>query len=163
MPSRIPPSAAVVVPAYNAAATITRTLDSAIAAADACASLGLAIEVDIVVVDDCSTDATAAIVERYAARDRQVRLIRAPENGGPGAARNLGVARSTGNLLFFSTPTTSSIPTTSNSAPGRCSTTIRWGTCSLNFTSTCRSTPIGASRSTSRTRSISAFGGCGTT
>lgn len=101
MPSRIPPSAAVVVPAYNAAATITRTLDSAIAAADACASLGLAIEVDIVVVDDCSTDATAAIVERYAARDRRVRLIRAPENGGPGAARNLGVARSTGNLLFF--------------------------------------------------------------
>ena len=101
MPSRIPPSAAVIIPAFNAGKTIVRTLDSAIASADACGAAGLTIDVEIVVVDDCSTDDTASIIERYATADRRMRLIRAVENGGPGKARNLGVARSAGTLLFF--------------------------------------------------------------
>ena len=102
MPSRLPPSAVVVVPAYNAAATLDRTLESAVASARYCTDdKSLAMEIEIVVVDDCSTDTTVAIVEAWAKKSPLVRLIRAPENGGPGRARNLGVAQSTGRLLYF--------------------------------------------------------------
>lgn len=69
----------IVVPAYNAAATIRRALDSALAQE----SLPRA----VVVVDDGSRDETAAIVERYGP---PVGLIR-QANAGPGAARNRGV------------------------------------------------------------------------
>jgi glycosyltransferase involved in cell wall biosynthesis len=100
MPSRLPPSAVVVIPAYNAARTLDRTLASAVASADFRAAPGL-LDIEIAVVDDRSTDETAAIVESFAARDRRIKLIRAPENGGPGAARNLGVAQTSGAFLFF--------------------------------------------------------------
>ena len=75
--------AAVVIPAWNAAATIAETLDSVLAQ-----SLPPA---GVVVVDDGSRDDTARIVGRLAARHRQVRLIAQPR-AGPAAARNRGIA-----------------------------------------------------------------------
>src|SRR5260370_27491420 len=53
---------------------------------------------EIVVVDDGSTDDTAAIVERF--HSRGVRLVR-QENRGPSEARNRGIAETTGNLIAF--------------------------------------------------------------
>jgi glycosyltransferase involved in cell wall biosynthesis len=55
---------------------------------------------DVVVVDDRSTDATSALVEAWSAKG-PVRLIRNAQNRGPGFSRNEGVRRSTGNFLFF--------------------------------------------------------------
>ena len=55
---------------------------------------------DVVVVSDGSTDSTDSIVERCSQRDPRVRLVRAPR-GGKCAAINLGIARATGELLFF--------------------------------------------------------------
>ena len=98
--SRQPSSAAVIVPSYNAERTLERTLNSAIAAADFRAAQGL-LELEIVVVDDCSTDDTQHIAAAFSARESRVRLIRSPENGGPGRARNIGVSQSSGTLLFF--------------------------------------------------------------
>ncbi|MDX2223971.1 MAG: glycosyltransferase family A protein [Rhodospirillaceae bacterium] len=100
MPSRLPPSAAIVIPAYNAAATIDRTLASAAAAVSA-ASAAMVLEAEIVVVDDHSTDDTAARVRAWAAREPAVRLVVLAENKGPGFARNEGVRRSAGQFLFF--------------------------------------------------------------
>jgi len=95
------PSAAVIIPAYNASKTIDRTLESAVAASRHCvAAQGLAVETDIVVVDDCSTDTTPELVEKWAARG-PVRLIRNVVNRGPAFSRNEGVRQSTGNFLFF--------------------------------------------------------------
>jgi glycosyltransferase involved in cell wall biosynthesis len=92
------PSATIVIPAYNAAGTIARTLDSAAAAIHACVEEhGLKADIEVVVVDDASTDATAEIV---AARS-DVRLIRSATNRGAGPARNEGVRQSTGACLFF--------------------------------------------------------------
>ena len=61
---------AILIPARNEAANIAACLDAALAQ--------LGVPVDIVVMDDGSTDATAAIVQAAAARDARVRLVAAP-------------------------------------------------------------------------------------
>ncbi|MBD7950939.1 bifunctional glycosyltransferase/CDP-glycerol:glycerophosphate glycerophosphotransferase [Oerskovia rustica] len=57
-------------------------------------------DIDVVVVDDGSTDRTAAIVEELAAVDSRLRLIRAT-SAGAGAARNLGISHAQGTFLAF--------------------------------------------------------------
>lgn len=96
MRSRIP-TAAIIIPAYNAAKTIVRALDSAAASLSYCRDQGLAVESEIVVVDDGSTDSTVGVVEGW---HGPVRLIR-QANRGAGAARNVGVRQSTGTFLFY--------------------------------------------------------------
>lgn len=100
--SRTAPTATVIIPAYNAAGTLDRTLESAVGALVYCTDVkGLAVEAEVVVVDDCSTDDTVAITESWAKRYPVVRLVRNSENRGPGFSRNEGVRASTGALLFF--------------------------------------------------------------
>jgi len=74
---------AVVIAAYNAAATLDRAIASALAQPETA---------EVCVVDDASSDATAAIGEAWTARDARVRLIRQPKNSGPSAARNAAIA-----------------------------------------------------------------------
>lgn len=81
---------AVVVPAYNAAATLAETLES-ISEQDWR-------ELDIVVVDDGSTDGTLAVAERHARLDRRLRIVR-QSNGGASQARNLGIRNSGGAFV----------------------------------------------------------------
>jgi glycosyltransferase involved in cell wall biosynthesis len=97
MMSRLLPTIAVIIPAYNAAATLDRTLVSALGSVRHCHDRGLAMEAEIIVVDDRSTDATPAIVQRTPG----VRLITNAVNRGPGFSRNEGVRRSTAQFLFF--------------------------------------------------------------
>lgn len=80
----------VVIPAYKAAGTICRAIDSV---------LVQSVPVhEIIVVDDGSPDHLAEVVERHYG-DRVV-LIRKP-NGGAASARNLGIERSTGEIIAF--------------------------------------------------------------
>jgi cellulose synthase/poly-beta-1,6-N-acetylglucosamine synthase-like glycosyltransferase len=58
-------------------------------------------QLEIVVASDASTDATDELVERVAARQPRVRLIRAPR-GGKVAAQNVAVRETTGEILAFS-------------------------------------------------------------
>ena len=81
-------AASIIIPAYNAARYIEGAL------ASACAQTERRIEV--LVVDDCSTDQTAALVRAAAERDGRVRLLRTVRNGGPAVARNLGLASARG-------------------------------------------------------------------
>ena len=76
-----PPQISIVVPAFNAEAYLVWTLDSVLAQTAACWKL--------VVVDDGSSDATAAIAGRYAAQDPRIRLV-SQANAGVSAARNFG-------------------------------------------------------------------------
>ncbi len=80
----------VVVPAYNAEPWLAETLRSA-------CSQSLE-NIEILVVDDGSTDGTAAIAETFSSRDPRVRLIRR-ENGGVGAARNTGIREARGRYI----------------------------------------------------------------
>ena len=90
---RPPPLVSIIVPAWNAAETIERAIDSALAAGD--------VPFECIVVDDASTDDTAAIVDRLAARDARIVPIRLNENLGVSAARNVALDRARGTWLAF--------------------------------------------------------------
>lgn len=75
------PDVSFVIAAYNAEDTLERAIDSALAQG--------AVSMEVIVVDDCSTDRTCALVENHA--DPRVRLVRMARNGGPAAARNVGL------------------------------------------------------------------------
>jgi glycosyltransferase involved in cell wall biosynthesis len=87
-----PPRLSVVVPVYNVEEYVARALDSLLSQTYD--------DLEVVVVDDGSTDGSRAIVDDYVARCPRVRLV-ASENRGLGAARNLGVRHCRGELLAF--------------------------------------------------------------
>ncbi|MEM7523547.1 MAG: glycosyltransferase family 2 protein [Pseudomonadota bacterium] len=74
--------AAVVIPAWNASATIGRAVTSALAQSVPC---------DVIVVDDASPDDTVAAARAVDEGSGRLTVVSAPKNAGPAAARNLGV------------------------------------------------------------------------
>ncbi|MGX6604350.1 bifunctional glycosyltransferase/CDP-glycerol:glycerophosphate glycerophosphotransferase [Micromonosporaceae bacterium Da 78-11] len=56
---------------------------------------------EIIAVDDCSPDASGAILAEYAARDPRIRVVSAPVNLGLGRARNLGLEHAAGEYVWF--------------------------------------------------------------
>jgi glycosyltransferase involved in cell wall biosynthesis len=80
----------VIIPAHNAARFIRRTLASVLRQTHAA--------LEAIVVDDGSTDETAAIVEEIASGDGRLRLLRSRKLG-VSAARNLGIAQARGDLI----------------------------------------------------------------
>jgi glycosyltransferase involved in cell wall biosynthesis len=85
----------VVIPAYNEASLIARSLATLLE------SLGARHALEIIVVDDGSGDQTAAIVAQEAAREPRIRLIRQPRNQGKGAAVRAGMLAASGESLCF--------------------------------------------------------------
>ena len=81
----------VVIPAFNAEATIER------AVASACRQTERKLE--IIVVDDASSDQTLAVIAEAAKADARIRLLRQPANAGPAAARNRGIAAAKGDWI----------------------------------------------------------------
>ena len=79
-----------IIPVYNRVYLIDRTLASII-------NQDINHEIEIIIVDDGSTDGTAECLVKYG--DRITVLYQ--ENKGPGAARNLGIAQATGDYILF--------------------------------------------------------------
>ncbi len=79
--------------AFNARETIARAVDSALQQDWD--------NKEIVVVDDSSTDNTAAVVEAIAGSVPRLRLVRHPENRGVAAARNTILAHASGEFVAF--------------------------------------------------------------
>lgn len=88
------PTISVVVPSYNCAGYLERAL------ASVQAQRYPADRVDIVVVDDGSSDDTPAVARRFAAADPRITVIE-QDNAGPAAARNRGIEASRGELVAF--------------------------------------------------------------
>jgi glycosyltransferase involved in cell wall biosynthesis len=105
--------ASVVIPAYNAGKYIER----AVASATSQELAGL----EVIVVDDHSTDDTVDRVRRMAAMDSRVSVITLPVNGGPSAARNAGVAAARGTWIAL-------LDSDDDFLPGRLATLIALGT-----------------------------------
>ena len=88
----------IVVPAYNESLRLPGTLDRLLSYFRENGPS----PVDIVVVDDGSTDNTAEIVRRYGERDAQIRLIQNPGNRGKGYAVRNGMLAAKGEWVLFS-------------------------------------------------------------
>jgi GT2 family glycosyltransferase len=78
----------VVIPAYNAAATLGEAIGSVLAQTRK--------DFEVIVIDDGSSDNTAAIAAGFA--DQRIRVYR-QENAGPSAARNRGIAQAVGEYV----------------------------------------------------------------
>lgn len=85
------PLVTVIMPAFDAAATIADSLGSVQAQTHR--------RLQIIVVDDASTDGTAEVVGELAAADDRIVLVRAERNGGAYAARNLALRRADGAFV----------------------------------------------------------------
>ncbi len=83
------PVVSVIIPAYNAEAYIRRSVELAL-------RQGLT-DIEVIVIDDSSTDATEAVAR--AAGDRRLSILRPSGNLGPSGARNLGIAAATGEWI----------------------------------------------------------------
>jgi succinoglycan biosynthesis protein ExoO len=83
------PDVSFVVAAYNAETSIARAVESALVQAG--------VTVEVIVVDDCSTDATVEAVQ--ALRQDRVRVIELDRNRGPGGARNAGLEAARGRWI----------------------------------------------------------------
>jgi glycosyltransferase involved in cell wall biosynthesis len=80
----------VVIAAYEAASTVGEAIESVLAQTRE--------DFEIVVVDDGSSDDTAAVAEQFAAKDARVR-VHSQANGGPSAARNSAISLSAGEYV----------------------------------------------------------------
>lgn len=80
----------VVIPAYNAAKTIGRAIDSCLRQSHQAH--------EIIIIDDASTDDTAEIVKQYHGNIQYIKLLK---NVGSGTARNKGMGIATGDYIAF--------------------------------------------------------------
>lgn len=88
-----PIQVSLIIPVYNGEAYLRECLDSVLVPAPAC-------EVEIICVNDGSTDGSAALLEEYAAQHPLVTVIHQP-HGGPSAARNAALTRARGEYVQF--------------------------------------------------------------
>jgi CDP-glycerol glycerophosphotransferase len=86
------PRISVVVPIYEVESYVATCLQSLARQTER--------DLEVIMVDDGSTDASRALAERFALHDRRFRLI-GQENGGLGKARNTGIDAATGEFLAF--------------------------------------------------------------
>ena len=88
------PKVSLIIPVFNAEKYLAQCLDSAIRQTLR--------ELEIICIDDGSTDSSAEILKQYAVRDSRIRVIH-QENGGPGpsAARNRGLDAAHGEFIAF--------------------------------------------------------------
>lgn len=86
------PFYSVIIPMYNSEMYIGACLESVLAQKDT--------SLEIIVVDDGSSDSSASIVRTYMEYEPEIKLI-SKENGGVASARNVGLMHSTGRYIFF--------------------------------------------------------------
>lgn len=89
--NRSEPRVSVVIPTHNRAGSLSASIESVLSQTHG--------NLEVIVVDDCSTDNTSEVVARIG--DSRVRYIRAPARGGAGAARNLGVKHAQEEYIAF--------------------------------------------------------------
>jgi glycosyltransferase involved in cell wall biosynthesis len=87
------PLTSVVIPAYNRRSTIGNAIQSVLAQP--------ARDLEVIVVDDGSSDDSSAVVLRMAHSESRIRLIRHKANRGAQAARNTGIQAARGEWVAF--------------------------------------------------------------
>src|SRR5262245_35490545 len=86
----------ILIPVYNERTVVERSLALVLAA-----PLPENVDRELVIVDDCSTDGTSAILERLAAQEPHIRLVRHPVNRGKGAAVRTAIENAQGDFCLI--------------------------------------------------------------
>lgn len=89
----VTPKISVIIPVYNTSVYLRRCLNSV---------CGQTLrEIEIICIDDASTDNSHAILQEYAGKDSRLRISHLQKNEGAGNARNKGMALATGDYIAF--------------------------------------------------------------
>jgi GT2 family glycosyltransferase len=88
------PVFSVVIPTHNRAWLVIRAIDSALASEGSVA-------LEVIVVDDASTDATPQVLHERYVDEHRVSVLRSSVNEGPSGARNRGFAEASGTYVLF--------------------------------------------------------------
>jgi len=83
----------VIMPAYNASKYISESISSVLTQTYS--------NLELIVIDDCSTDNTVHIVKKILQDEDRLSLIENKENSGPGISRNKGIKKSRGQYVAF--------------------------------------------------------------
>lgn len=92
-----PPLISIVMPVYQVREYLGDCLDTVPAA-------GAGPPIEVVAVDDASTDGSAALLAERASADPRLTVIRTERKLGPGQARNVGLAKAAGSYVWFVDP-----------------------------------------------------------
>jgi teichuronic acid biosynthesis glycosyltransferase TuaG len=87
------PLISIITPCYNSAGFLAQTIESVIAQTYK--------NWEMIIVDDCSTDASFDIALNYAAKDERIKVYRTEQNCGAALARNKAIKLSQGEYLAF--------------------------------------------------------------
>ncbi|MEU6220895.1 bifunctional glycosyltransferase family 2 protein/CDP-glycerol:glycerophosphate glycerophosphotransferase [Streptomyces sp. NPDC047022] len=87
------PRFSVIVPVYKVQAYLQECLTSVLEQPYT--------DIEVIAVDDCSPDASGAMIDEFAARDARVRPLHLARNEGLGQARNAGLKEATGDYVLF--------------------------------------------------------------
>lgn len=88
------PVLSIIVPVYNVATYLREGLDSILRQEVQ--------DIEVICVDDCSSDSSPDILKEYQAKDNRIQFIRQSENKGPSATRNIGIKYAKGKYIAFS-------------------------------------------------------------
>ena len=94
----------VIVPLYNAKKYLKLAIDSVLNQTKK--------DIEVIIVDDCSTDGSLELCRELYGHDERVRIIQQSENQGPGAARNRGIAEAHGKYIAFADSDDEMLPDT---------------------------------------------------
>lgn len=83
----------IVIPVYNKDSYLAACLDSVLGEPDG--------ELEVICIDDASTDGSQEVLDRYRRRDARVRVIASPANLGPARSRNIGIDAARGDFIRF--------------------------------------------------------------
>ncbi|MBP5615546.1 MAG: glycosyltransferase family 2 protein [Alphaproteobacteria bacterium] len=87
------PKVSVIVPVYNTEKYLTKCLESL--------TRQTLSDIEIICINDASTDGSLQILQEYALRDDRIKVIDLKENGGVSHARNVGIDKTQGEYLGF--------------------------------------------------------------
>jgi len=88
-----PSKVSLIIPIYNGENHLSKALESAI-------NQSLR-DIEIIIINDGSTDNTASLLEQFNKSDKRIHIKTQPKNIGLGAARNLGIEMASGDFLYF--------------------------------------------------------------
>jgi CDP-glycerol glycerophosphotransferase len=89
----------VVLPVHGVRRYLTECLDSVLGGAGA--SLDDPVAVEVIAVDDASPDGCGKLLDERAGADGRLSVVHLEQAGGPGNARNIGLAHATGSYVWF--------------------------------------------------------------